>query len=75
MYSDAKLNLAPRWFTGSQWKDGTAERELQREYREATDALHRSRAHRHDDAEMKKRFREVAGLPPLMAAKRLMGRY
>lgn len=35
MYSDNTLGLNPRWFTGREWADGTAQRELKREYREA----------------------------------------
>jgi hypothetical protein len=34
-FSDHDLGLKPRWFTGKEWADGTAERELIREYKEA----------------------------------------
>lgn len=45
-FSDKTLNLEPRWFTGEEWRNGTAERELVQEYRQATQTLH--------DAEMRK---------------------
>jgi hypothetical protein len=33
--SDSKLGLKPRWFTGQQWADGTAQEELRREFKQA----------------------------------------
>jgi hypothetical protein len=44
--SDKELNLEPRWFTGEEWANGTAERELQREYWKAIDARKRSKTRR-----------------------------
>lgn len=35
MKSDYQLDLKPRWFTGKEWKDGTAIRELKQEYEDA----------------------------------------
>lgn len=32
--SDSQLGLEPRWFTGKEWADGTAEREINREFNE-----------------------------------------
>lgn len=32
MYSEERLNLSPRWFSGSEWSDGTAEYQLGVEY-------------------------------------------
>jgi hypothetical protein len=40
-FSDFELGLQPRWFTGKEWEDGTAERESIREYKEATERLKR----------------------------------
>ena len=31
-YSDAELDLPERWFTGQQWADGTATKQLQEDY-------------------------------------------
>ncbi len=28
MYSEIELQIQPRWFTGAQWTNGTAQREL-----------------------------------------------
>lgn len=44
--SDKELNLEPRWFTGEEWANGTAERELRQEYYEAVEARKRSKARR-----------------------------
>lgn len=34
MMSDGELEIQPRWFTGQQWANGTAELESVREYRQ-----------------------------------------
>ena len=34
MFSDRKLGLEAKWFTGRAWADGTAERELRAEYQQ-----------------------------------------
>jgi len=44
IYSEKELNLQPRWFTGQEWKNGTAERELKREYFERIKEIERPRA-------------------------------
>ena len=74
MFSDRELNLKPRWFTGEEWANGTAERESRQEYYEAVEAKKRSNARRDDRPQIEDRFRNVAGLPPSLACKRLMGR-
>lgn len=35
MKSDHDLGLEPRWFTGKQWADGTAQKVLKQEYEDA----------------------------------------
>jgi hypothetical protein len=35
IFSDARLALAPLWFTGSEWADGTAEKVLYQQYQAA----------------------------------------
>jgi hypothetical protein len=35
MFSEGRLKLIPKWFTGAEWADGTAERELKLEYKQA----------------------------------------
>ena len=35
MKSDYELGLEPRWFTGKEWANGTAQHELKREYEDA----------------------------------------
>ncbi len=35
MKSDHQLGLEPRWFTGKQWADGTAQKVLKQEYEDA----------------------------------------
>jgi len=32
--SDRQLGIEPRWFTGKEWADGTAEKECNREFDE-----------------------------------------
>ncbi len=36
MFSDRRLGLEARWFTGKEWHDGTAERESRGEYQVRT---------------------------------------
>jgi hypothetical protein len=36
-FSDCTLKLGARWFTGREWANGTAERELINEYRRAVE--------------------------------------
>ena len=43
VYSEVTLGLRPRWFTGKEWANGTAQRELTFEYKKAT----RNEAGRH----------------------------
>lgn len=33
IFSEVRLGLTPKWFTGKEWADGTAERELRQEYK------------------------------------------
>ena len=34
MFSDRRLGLEARWFTGDEWRNGTAERESRAEYQQ-----------------------------------------
>lgn len=81
IYSEKELKLAPRWFTGAQWKDGTAEIELQREYDEAVKLFKRSKVKRDDRLDMAQRFSHAIsetdnkGLSPAQACRKLMGKF
>jgi hypothetical protein len=35
MVREHKLNLPERWFTGKQWADGSAQKEIREDYRRA----------------------------------------
>jgi hypothetical protein len=81
IYSEVELNLPPKWFTGKEWDDGTAECFHQQEYKAATEKAHslRKQAHSHKSAHklQQKNFERLAfddnkGLSPMEICRRAM---
>jgi hypothetical protein len=80
MFSEKELNLPPRWFTGGEWANGTAQCALLIEYREAerraAKERKKARAHRDDRPSLEKRFEMLTtgevdnkGLSPMQACR------
>jgi hypothetical protein len=83
IFSEVELNLPPKWFTGAEWADGTAQHFHRQEYKEATLKAERFRkgahAHRDDKKAQRRDFERLAfednkGLSPIEICRRAMRR-
>lgn len=59
-YSEVELGLKPRWFTGKEWTDGTAQRILRDEYFAAVEACNKGKRKPEP-----KPVRETAAIKPI----------
>lgn len=70
-FSETDLQLPARWFTGKEWADGTAERELKREYNAAVEARKRAVA-KPTKPVVRPRTESKPGTPPIPAYRKYM---
>jgi hypothetical protein len=81
VYSEVELNLPTKWFTGSEWSDGTAQRWHREQYKTATEKAEKSHRQRaRGESKSKPRdyvrpvFEDNKGLSPMEICRRAMRR-